>query len=298
VSKPVALVLGGSGQLGTALRTTLAGDYDVQAPPASDVPLTDPDVLEQRIRAYRPSVLVNAAAFTKVDDAETEEARANAVNALAPAVMARVCRELTARFVHMSTDYVFDGTGVMPYTADAPTHPLNVYGATKRAGETAVLAANPSAVVLRTAWVHSGVGVNFVGTAVRVLGAGRPMKVVDDQVGTPTRTSTLADAIARVLQRPEVRGIHHVTDAGVASWYDVACCVLETLEADGRAPLGASVAPVDSSAFPRPAARPKISILDTYATRAALDWTPPHWRTGVIASTREWLAATPATAAS
>lgn len=298
MSRPVALLFGGSGQLGTALRATLASQYQVAAPSSFEVPLTDPDALERAIRERQPSVLINAAAFTKVDDAETAQERATAINAVASGVMARVCREIKARFVHVSTDYVFDGTGAMPYAADAPTHPLNVYGATKRAGELAVLAEHAGAVVMRTAWVHSGVGVNFVGTAVRLLGAGRAMNVVDDQVGTPTRTSTLADAIARAIARPQVSGIHHVTDAGVASWYDVACCVLETLHAEGRAPAGASVSPVDSSAFPRPAARPKISILDTYATRAALDWTPPHWRTGVIASTREWLATIPAPAAS
>ena len=289
MSLPGVLILGGSGQLGSALRARLGGDYLLETPTSQELALTDPDAVREHICLSKPAAVINAAAFTKVDDAEVQQELAFAVNGAAPAAMAEACARVGSRFVHVSTDYVFDGHGLLPYIADAPTRPLNVYGASKRAGEISVLFANPKATVVRTAWVHSGAGINFVGTAVRVLSAGRAMSVVDDQVGTPTRTSTLVDAIQRVLDLPQVAGIHHVTDAGVASWYDVACCVLETLNVEGRAPHGASVSPVDSSAFPRRAARPKVSILDTYATRTALRWTPPHWREGVIASTREWL---------
>ena len=289
MSLPVALILGGSGQLGSALRVNLGSKYAVEAPTSQQLALTDTEAVREFIRSRPPAVVINAAAFTKVDDAEVQQELAFAVNGAAPAAMAEASAKAGARFVHVSTDYVFDGQGVQPYSADAPTSPLNVYGASKRAGEVSVMAANAQAVILRTAWVHSGAGTNFVGTAARVLSAGRPMNVVDDQIGTPTRTSTLVDAIQRVLDLPDVAGMLHVTDAGVASWYDVACCVLETLQIEGRAPQGAAVSPVDSSAFPRPAARPKVSILDTHETRKTLRWTPPHWRVGVIASTREWL---------
>ena len=283
------MILGGSGQLGTALRAHLAERYTLLAPSSQELPLTDPAAIRHAILSGRPIVVINAAAYTKVDEAEVQQELAFAVNGAAPAAMAEASTEIGSRFVHVSTDYVFDGMGVMPYVSDAPTHPLNVYGASKRAGEVAVLTANPNATILRTAWVHAGTGTNFVGTAVRLLSAGRAMKVVDDQVGTPTRTSTIGDAILRVIDRPHVVGLQHVTDAGVASWYDVACCVLDTLREEGRAPQGASVSPVDSSVFPRSAVRPKVSVLDTHSTRAALEWTPPHWRDGVIASTREWL---------
>jgi dTDP-4-dehydrorhamnose reductase len=291
VSKPEALLLGGSGQLGTALRAQLAAAWTVIAPSETDVPLTDTQSLQQYIRQRRPAAVVNAAAFTRVDDAESQSELSYAINAAAPRALAEASADVGARVIHVSTDYVFDGLGTMPYAPEAPTHPLNVYGASKLAGEVAVLEANRGAVVVRTAWLHSGVGINFVGTAVRLLSAGRSMNVVDDQVGTPTRASTLAEAIVRMLERPQVTGIQHVTDAGVASWYDVACCVLDVLREEGRAPAGTLVQPVDSSAFPRPAARPKVSILDTYPTRAALAWTPPHWRDGVIASAREWIRA-------
>jgi dTDP-4-dehydrorhamnose reductase len=131
--------------------------------------------------------------------------------------------------------------------------------------------------------------VNFVATAVRVLGAGKSMRVVDDQVGAPTSASTLAHAALLLAEKPDIAGLLHVTDAGVASWYDVACCVLVTMQLAGRLPDGTTVTPVDSSAFPRPAKRPQVSILDTHSSRAQLGWTPPHWREGVIASTQELL---------
>jgi dTDP-4-dehydrorhamnose reductase len=253
------------------------------------VSLRDESAIEAIIAQLSPAAVINAAAYTRVDDAERERDDAFAINAVAPGVMARACASRTIRFIHFSTDYVFDGGGVLPYSVGAPTRPLNVYGESKRAGEVAVLEANPHAAVVRTAWVHSGAGVNFVGTATRLLTTGTSMKVVDDQIGTPTSARTLAEGAYRLLERRGVCGIQHLTDAGVASWFDVACTVLDEIRLFGRLTT-AEVTPVESSAFPRPAARPKVSILDCHSTRQALDFVPAHWSHGVRDSVRGWLA--------
>jgi dTDP-4-dehydrorhamnose reductase len=289
VSLPLILLLGGTGQVGRAVQARLAGHVRLVAPSSVELPLTAPSQLVQWIHTYRPHGVVNAAAYTRVDDAEREPLLAQAINAEAPGAMAAACRDVGARFVHLSTDYVFDGCGTMPYRPDAVTNPLNVYGASKRDGEAHVLAAYPSSVVVRTAWVHSGGGTNFVGTAVQRLLTGQTMRVVEDQVGTPTHADTVAAAVTRLLQRPEVGGMQHLTDAGAASWYDVACCVLDVLRDAGHAPAGARVEPCGSADFPRPAVRPRVSLLDCQTTRALLQLTPVHWRDGVGVSARAWL---------
>lgn len=283
------LLFGASGQVGSAFRSVAPAHMVVDAPTSGTVSLRDASAVQEYIRDTRPNVIVNTAAFTKVDDAETAHDDAFAINATAPGVMAEAGRTIGARFIHLSTDYVFDGHGDLPYSTTAPTHPLNVYGASKLGGEQAVAVADPTAAIVRTSWVHSGSGVNFVATAVRVLGAGKSMRVVDDQVGAPTRASTLAHACLRLIEQRDIAGLLHVTDAGVASWYDVACCVRDTMHSAGRVPDDALISPVDSSAFPRAARRPQVSILATHETRARMGWTPPHWRDGVIASTQELL---------
>ena len=283
------LLFGGSGQLGTALLSLAGPRWTVHAPPSTAVDLRNASAVARAIDEARPQVVVNAAAYTRVDDAETDATTAYAINATAVAAMAQAAARVGARFVHVSTDYVFDGTGALPYLTTAPPHALNVYGASKLTGEGAVLASNKDAAIVRTSWVHSGGGVNFVATCIRLLGAGTSMRVVDDQVGAPTRAANLARAVLLLAERHDVSGLLHFTDSGVASWYDMACCVLDTMRAAGRVADTVTVTPVDSASFPRPAKRPHVAILDTHSTRAALGWTPPHWRDGVIASTRELL---------
>lgn len=283
------LLFGGSGQVGTAIRALADFDVDVDSPTSADVSLFNATELHEYIMQRRPDVIINAAAYTKVDDAETHRDAAHAINGVAPGVMAEASRLIGSRFVHLSTDYVFDGGGDLPYKTTATTNPLNVYGASKLAGELAIAAADPSAAIVRTAWVHSGGGANFVATAVRMLSSGQSMRVVDDQVGAPTRATTLAHVALLLAAQRDINGLLHFTDAGVASWYDVACCVLETLRLAGHLPDGTVVTPVSSSAFPRPAKRPQVSILDTHDSTARLRWIAPHWRDGVIASTHELL---------
>lgn len=282
------LLFGATGQVGTAIRNAVAGTV-ISAPTSRDVSLADQSALTAYIEQMRPDAVINAAAYTNVDSAETDATAAYAINAEAPRAMAAVCARLGIRFVHFSTDYVFDGGGALPYQASAATNPLNVYGASKREGEVRVLTTYSQAAVVRTAWVHSGGGVNFVGTAVRLLARGTSMRVVDDQVGSPTSAKTLATAALKLLERPGVTGLQHVTDSGVASWYDMACEILRELQAGGVA-TSATVVPVSSAEFPRPALRPKVSLLDCHASRQLLDFVPPHWAVGVRESTRAWLA--------
>jgi len=283
------LVFGSLGQVGTALQRTLPPHWSVVAHDVGETDIRREADVAAALDAARPDAIVNCAAFTNVDGAETQPAEAHEVNAVAPGVIARAAAHAGIRLIHISTDYVFDGTASQPYAPDAPTSPQSVYGRTKRDGETLVLEAAPSSVIVRTAWVHSGGGANFVRTAVRHLTAGRAMRVVDDQVGTPTRADHLAIALWRVVERPALTGTLHFTDSGVASWFDVAVVVLETLRAAGRLPEGASVTPIPTSEYPLPARRPAYSVLDKHQTWRAIDYVPPHWRDGVIRSTSELL---------
>jgi len=281
-----ALILGASGQVGTELRRTAPDDIQVIALDLNDVDIRDGEAVGKVVRGAAPAMVINCAAYTNVDGAESAADEAMATNGIAPGLIAAACGEIGAHLLHISTDYVFDGAAHQPYSVGAPVGPINAYGVTKLEGERRVLAAGGNSAVVRTAWVHSGVGTNFVKTAVRVLGAGTAMRVVDDQIGTPTRARHLAKALWCVSDR-EVTGLLHFTDAGVASWYDVAVVVMETLAAAGRLPTNASVEPIPSSERPSVAKRPAYSVLDKHDSWRAIGYTPPHWRDGVVASARE-----------
>lgn len=281
------LVLGASGQVGSALLQCANSSHEIMAPSKRDANFLQPASLRALVVESQPDAIINCAAYTRVDDAEREPDAAFTVNAEAPRVLAECAQQLNARFVHISTDYVFDGNGLPPYAIDAPVAPQSVYGASKFKGEQEILRVNPAAAVVRTAWVHSGGAANFVATAVRIFQQQKVMHVVDDQVSTPTQALHLAQALWAFVARPQLHGLHHFTDAGVASWYDVAQCVLDTMQRDGLREPKAAVAPVPTSEFPRPATRPRVSILDKHTTWKALDIVPQHWRVGVAASTRE-----------
>lgn len=282
------VVFGASGQVGSALQRT-APAWATLIPHDSRTDIRERDAVACAIKDSGADVVINCAAFTRVDDAEAEPDQARMTNAIAPALMAEFARSVGARFIHLSTDYVFDGTAHTPYALDAATSPINVYGATKLEGERRVLDMMADGVVVRTAWVHSGGGTNFIRTAVRLLTAGTPMRVVDDQIGTPTRAAHLAEGLWHIIERPELRGLLHFTDAGVASWFDVATTVLETLAQAKRLGNNASVATARTEDFPRPARRPHFSVLDKHGSWKAIGYVPPHWRDGVIASTMELL---------
>ena len=286
---PRLLLFGALGQVGAAVRRGAPAEWLVESHDIGDTDIRDQRAVRAAIFATRPDVIINCAAYTNVDGAESHPDEAHALNADAANNVARAAAAAGVRLIHLSTDYVFDGTATSPYRPDAPTGPLNVYGRTKLAGEQCVRASSPRSTIVRTAWIHSGGASNFVATAVRHLTAGRAMRVVDDQIGTPTRADELATALWRLADRPEIEGILHFTDTGVASWFDVAVAVLETLRSAGRLPNGASVTPIATADYPTPARRPSYSVLDKHGSWAAIGHVPSHWHEGVVASTSELL---------
>ncbi len=241
-----------------------------------DVDLSDSAAVTDVIARHRPDAVINAAAFTNVDGAESASAEAMAVNARAPGTMARACASLNIPFVHFSTDYVFDGSGNRPWAPGTRTAPLNVYGLSKMAGEEAVRAAGGTHVILRTSWVFSAHGKNFVKTILR-LGAERPdLRIVADQIGAPTPASGLADAALRIAThlraRPVDSGTYHLAGAGDVSWADFARTIL------ARAKIACPVLDIPTTEFPTPALRPLNSRLDCRRTAAVFGIARPDWR--------------------
>jgi dTDP-4-dehydrorhamnose reductase len=261
------LLTGASGQLGWELRRELAPLGDVLAPDRSQLDLAQPDTLRGRMREIAPDVVVNAAAYTAVDRAETEPELARLVNAIAPGILAEEAHRLDAGLVHYSTDYVFDGTKSGPYIESDPPNPLNVYGRTKLEGERAIGATGCRHLTLRTSWVYGTRGHNFVLTMLRLARERRELRIVDDQIGAPTWSREIAHATASLLARPELlrpgsAGLYHLTASGSTSWCGFARRIFES---PAMARLGISppsVEAIPSSAYPTPARRPGNSRLD------------------------------------
>ena len=274
------LVLGAGGQLGRALLATSPAETDVIAPARSDCDLTNDDQLEHWLREVRPHVVFNAAAYTAVDAAESDEANARLINAIGVRRLAEAAKRHGARLVHVSTDFVFDGETSRPYAPDDEPSPLNVYGRTKREGEVAVLSSGADALIVRTAWVYFEQGRNFVHTMLRLMRERDEVRVVSDQVGTPTYARNLARALWMLAQKP-VSGLHHVTDSGVASWYDFAVAIREEAIAGGLIENAAPVIPISTADYPTPARRPRFSVLDNSKTWSVLGTTGRHWREGL-----------------
>jgi dTDP-4-dehydrorhamnose reductase len=272
------LVTGAGGQVGQALLATISKDLALIPCSHGELDISDEQAVLARLRQHAPHVVINTAAYTAVDRAESEPDLARNVNSLGPQFLARAAREIGARLIHLSTDFVFDGHSSVPYGPDAPTHPLSVYGATKCAGEQAVLAVpGLSALVLRTAWVYAAQGRNFLNTMLRLMKGKGPVRVVADQVGTPTAAMSLARVIWRLVELPQLTGIHHWTDAGVASWYDFAVAIAEEAATVGLLPANIEVLPISTDQYPTPARRPRYSVLDK-SSLIALGVRPIHWR--------------------
>lgn len=284
-----ALIFGGSGQAGQALLATAPPSVTIVAHDARTTDVRDPEAVDRAVADAKAGVIINCAAFTNVDAAESRSGEAFEVNAAGAENVARSACRHGARVIHVSTDYVFDGSAHSPYPVDAPTRPLGVYGSSKLEGERRVLASGADCVIVRTAWLHSRDGANFVRTTVRVLREGRLMRVVDDQVGTPTRGRHLAHALWRIAERPALRGILHFTDSGIASWFDVATAIMDALGEAGKLPTGADVVPIMTEEYPTAAERPRYSVLDKHDSWRAIGYTPPHWRHGIVATTHELL---------
>ncbi|MEQ8464909.1 dTDP-4-dehydrorhamnose reductase [Coleofasciculus sp. E1-EBD-02] len=279
------LLTGMAGQLGSELQQTLVPLGEVMGVDRQGLDLTQPDKIRQVIGEVQPDVIVNAAAYTAVDKAETETELANAINGTAPTIMAEAAQELGATLIHVSTDYIFDGRKNTPYTEEDTPEPINAYGQSKRLGEEGVLKNCDRAIILRTAWVYGAQGKgNFVKTMLR-LGAERDeLRVVVDQVGTPTWTGDLASAIAQLVQSLKsdtLTGIYHFTNSGVTSWYDFAVAIFEEAQQIGFPLQIKQVIPITTAEYPTPAARPAYSVLSTQKISAVVGTHPPHWRTAL-----------------
>jgi len=272
------LVIGAGGQLGHALLATSPAEADVVAPARSDCDLTNDDQIEHWLNEVRPRIVLNAAAYTAVDAAESDEANARLVNATSAGRLAEAAKRHSARLVHVSTDFVFDGETSRPYAPDDEPSPVNIYGRTKRDGEVAILRSGADALIVRTAWVYFERGRNFVHTMLRLMSERDEMRVVSDQIGTPTYARNLARALWTMAQKP-VSGIYHVTDSGVASWYDFAVAIAEEAGELGLVREHIAIEPITTQEYPTPARRPSFSVLDKRSLMAALGLdAPPHWR--------------------
>lgn len=269
-----ALILGSKGQLGRGLAARAPQGWQLVQCDVDTLDITDADAVGRAVKDAAPDIVFNAAAYTAVDRAEDEEALAQAVNGDAVGHIAQAAGGAGARFVHVSTDFVFDGTASRPYAPDAKPAPISAYGRTKLAGERL---AGGDALIVRTAWVYASQGGNFVRTMLRLMGEREELGVVADQVGTPTYALDLASALWELAGK-DVTGVHHYTDSGVASWYDFAVAIQEEALAIGLLDRAIPIAPIATSAYPTPAKRPHYSVLDKTSTIAALGRTPPHWR--------------------
>ena len=293
------LLLGKTGQVGWELQRSLAplGELVALGSASTDFvgDLRHPEQLAQTVLTLRPDVIVNAAAHTAVDKAESEPELARTLNATAPCAIAQAAQQVGALMVHYSTDYVFDGSGERPWQEDDATGPLSVYGRTKLEGEQLIAAHCPKHLIFRTSWVYAARGGNFAKTMLRLAKERERLTVIDDQFGAPTGAELLADvtahAIRDTLREPAKAGLYHLAAAGETTWNGYARFVLEQAEAAGIA-LKAGPAAVDAvptSAFPTPAMRPHNSRLSTIKLQSAFGLSLPPWQTGVARMLHETL---------
>jgi dTDP-4-dehydrorhamnose reductase len=282
---PPILVTGGQGQLASALRRVGGSDIAVVGRPCFD--FDRPETLASIFDAGRPELVVNAAAWTAVDLAETEAEAAWRANCHGPARLAALCAFAGVKLIHISTDYVFDGLKGAPYLEDDAPSPTGVYGASKLAGEQAVLAALPRATILRTAWVYSAIGKNFARTILAAAARGTPLRVVADQIGCPTAAADLAEAVlavARVLRcgtDPACSGIFHAVAGGFTSWHGFARALLDQAAALGHP--SPELLPIATAGWPTPATRPPDSRLDCGKLARVFDHRLPPWQDSVAA---------------
>lgn len=300
MSKPIILVTGANGQLAQELQqlSNSFEEMELKALSKDEMPINDMEYLLQYFKLYKPAYCVNAAAYTAVDKAETEKEKAFAVNADGVGMLAGVCKEFGTKLIHISTDYVFDGSSPEPYKEEAPVNPISVYGLSKLKGEALCLYNNPDAIVIRTAWVYSTFGNNFVKTMLRLMKERPEIKVVNDQIGAPTYAADLAEAILTIIKRDVTKeaplsisetgeilegngdkqtrhwfpGIYHYSNQGRISWYEFA----EAIKTFTKS--ACVVHPIPSSEYPTPAKRPSFSLLNTEKIRATYGIMIPDWK--------------------
>ena len=257
--KPKILVTGSNGQLGKELKQLecVYPQFDFIFLSREDLPIHHFELVRNYFKGYKPDYLINCAAYTAVDRAETEKDLAFQVNAEAVGVLAAICHENNTRLIHISTDYVFDGTSNVAYKEDAHVNPQSVYGVSKLTGEKEALYFNPDTIIIRTSWVYSAYGKNFVKTILRLMNEKDSLNIVNDQLGSPTYAADLADTIMQILNSEKwVPGIYHFSNEGIISWYDFAVAIKEM---NG---LQCTLNPITTYQYPTPARRPAYSVLD------------------------------------
>lgn len=284
------LVIGKSGQLAWELQRTCPDSVELTALGRAEADIRDFAAMAEVIKRLQPACVINASAYTAVDKAESEPQEAYAVNSDGVLGLAQICKESAIRLVQVSTDFVFDGSKNTPYQPSDRPQPAGVYGASKLAGERHLRECLPdTSVIVRTSWVYSSHGNNFVKTMLRLMAEKPELGVVYDQVGTPTWAKDLAIWIWQVVAKPEISGVYHWSDAGVASWYDFAVSIQNLSLDNGLLPAAIPIKPIPTSAYPLPAKRPAYSVLDKTTASFATGLEPRHWQEQLALMLKELL---------
>lgn len=273
--KPVILVSGANGQLGKELKklAPIYSGFDFVFLSREDMPIHHFEMVRHYFTVYQPACFINSAAYTAVDRAEEEKDKAFQINAEAVGVLAAVCRENQCRFVHISTDYVFDGQANKPYTEEAKTNPQSVYGTSKKEGEEQALKFNPDAIIIRTSWLYSEYGKNFVKTIIRLLQEKEEINVVADQIGSPTYAVDLAEIILQIISSGKwIPGIFHFSNIGIISWYEFALAI-KTFTGSA-----CKINAITTAQYPTPAKRPAYSVLDTSKIQSVYGLEMKDWK--------------------
>jgi dTDP-4-dehydrorhamnose reductase len=297
------LILGKQGQVAWELQVTLATLGNVTVLGSQDLDLANPDRIRERVRQIRPDIIVNAAAYTAVDKAESEPDLCMTINATAPGVLAELAREFQALLIHYSTDYVFDGTKTSPYLETDPTNPLSVYGASKLAGERAIIQVDCPHLILRTTWVYGNRGKNFLLTILRLAAEKPELKIIADQMGAPTWSRAIAISTAQIVaqchrdsrserlrQRSSIRGVYNLSAAGKTSWHGFASEIVSQYRSQypDRQLAVQNIIPIPTSEYPTPAKRPANSILDNSKILADFGVQLPDWQLSLSQLLARW----------
>jgi dTDP-4-dehydrorhamnose reductase len=279
------LILGQQGQVAWELQRTLASLGDVTVCGSQALDLANPDSIREQVRSIQPDIIVNAAAYTAVDKAETESELCMSINAIAPGILAELARESQALLVHYSTDYVFDGSKTSPYLETDPTNPMSVYGASKLAGERAIIQADCAHLIFRTTWVYGNRGKNFLLTILRLAADKTKLKIVADQIGSPTWSRSISEATAQIIaqcrhDRSSVKGLYNLSAAGKTSWHGFANQIIDRSRSiDPELALAIEqILPIPATDYPTPAQRPANSVLDNSKILADFGVQLPDWQ--------------------
>ena len=283
-NKPKIVVTGGNGQLGKELQEISSSypQFEFYFLTREDMPIDQFDLVRNYFKTLQPAYCINCAAYTAVDKAEAEKDLAFLVNGEAVGVLAAICKEHGTKFIHISTDYVFNGEGTYPYTENFPTDPINVYGASKLEGEKQATGFNPDCIVIRTSWVYSSFGKNFVKTMMRLMNEKDEIRVVNDQIGSPTYAADIAEVILRIIGNGQltmdkwVPGIYNFSNEGIITWYEFAVAIKEIIVCP------CDVKPITTSEYPTPARRPAYSVLDKTKIQETFGIELKDWKESLV----------------